>query len=302
MMTYRIQHITKYEYVEAVSLCQNIAHLTPCDDDRQSCESSEIRVDPEPAVTVDRLDYFGNIATYFTVQEPHRELKVTAHHLVAVGPAPYGSNQPTPAWEQVRDRLSGDLSSDWLNAYQFAFDSRAAYQRSEFADYAARSFTPGRPILEAALDLTRRIHGDFVYDPRATTVATPVWEVFENRRGVCQDFAHFEISCLRSLGLPAKYVSGYLSTVPPPGRARLIGADATHAWVSVFCGDIGWIDVDPTNDQIPSDRHILVARGRDYDDVSPVKGVILGGGAHTITVSVDVRPIVPGEVSPTTEV
>ncbi len=301
MMTYRIQHITKYEYVEAVSLCQNIAHLTPCDDDRQSCESSEIRVDPEPAVTVDRLDYFGNIATYFTVQEPHRELKVTAHHLVTVGPAPYGSNQPTSAWEQVRDRLSGDLSPDWLNAYQFAFDSRAAYQRSEFADYAARSFTPGRPILEASLDLTRRIHGDFVYDPRATTVATPVWEVFENRRGVCQDFAHFEISCLRSLGLPAKYVSGYLSTVPPPGRARLIGADATHAWVSVFCGEIGWIDVDPTNDQIPSDRHILVARGRDYDDVSPVKGVILGGGAHTITVSVDVRPVATGEVSPTVE-
>jgi transglutaminase-like putative cysteine protease len=196
----------------------------------------------------------------------------------------------TPPWEEVRDQLARDRSPAWLDAFQFTFDSRYVLAAARYADYAANSFTPGRPILEAALDLTRRIHKAFVYDPRATTLATPVAEVFEKRRGVCQDFAHLMLACLRSLGLAVRYVSGYLSTVPPPGKERLVGADATHAWVSVFCGLGGWIDLDPTNDQIPADRHVLLAWGRDYDDVSPLKGVILGGGQHVVKVSVDVLP------------
>ncbi|HJZ60202.1 MAG TPA: transglutaminase family protein, partial [Gemmataceae bacterium] len=245
---------------------------------------------PDPAVIEERVDYFGNPVSYFTIQEQHRELVVSVSHRVSVRPDPIPRLLATPAWEAVRDRLTRDRGPVWLDAYQFAFDSRDAPADVRFAAYAAPSFPPGRPVLEAALDLTRRIHAEFVYDPRATTLATPVAEVFANRRGVCQDFAHVQLACLRSIGLAARYISGYLSTVPPPGRPRLVGADASHAWVSVFCGDAGWVDLDPTNNQVPGDRHVLIAWGRDYNDVSPLKGVILGGGQHTVKVAVDVTP------------
>lgn len=291
MTEYRIVHNTRYDYSDAVSLCQNVAHLKPRSWFRQRCDRTAVHVTPAPAAIEDRPDYFGNPTTYFMVQEPHRSLTVTANHRIAVQSVDPVDPLSTPPWEAVRDRLPSDRTPAVLDAYQFAFDSRAAFGSPEFAEYAAESFPAGRPILVGALDLTRRIHSDFLYDPRATTVATPVWEVFETRRGVCQDFAHFQIGCLRALGLAARYVSGYLSTMPPPGKPRLVGADATHAWVSVFCGDVGWVDLDPTNDQVPSDRHVLLAWGRDFDDVSPVKGVILGGGHHSVSVSVDVQPV-----------
>lgn len=287
MTRYAVRHVTTYAYTEPVSLCQNVAHLSvrPCD--RQRAEPSVLTVSPEPAVVEERIDFFGNPTHSFSIQEPHRELKVTAAHRVTVLPPPVPDDR-TP-WESVRDRLTRDHSPEWLDACQFAFDSRFAPTEPRYAAFAAASFLPGRAVIDAAAELVHRIHTGFEYDPRATTVSTPVSEVFENRRGVCQDFAHLLLACLRSLGLAARYVSGYLSTVPPPGKPRLVGADATHAWVSLFCGDAGWVDFDPTNDQIPSDRHILLAWGRDYDDVSPLKGVILGGGKHTVTVSVDVR-------------
>ena len=288
MTHYTITHVTTYEYTEPVSLCQNVAHLSVRDCGRQRSEPSVLSISPDPAVTEERVDYFGNPVHYFTIQEPHRELTVRAEHRIAVAPASAGPVE-TPAWEAVRDRLGHDRAPDWLDAHQFAFDSRYAGADPRYADFAAVSFAPGRPVLDAALHLVNRIHAGFVYDPRATTVATPVAKVFETRRGVCQDFAHLLLACFRSLGLAARYVSGYLSTVPPPGRPRLIGADATHAWLAVFCGDAGWVDLDPTNNQIPADRHILLAWGRDYDDVSPLKGVILGGGQHRIKVSVDVQ-------------
>ncbi|OWK36778.1 transglutaminase family protein [Fimbriiglobus ruber] len=291
MIRYHITHETRYSYSDPVSLCQNVAHLRPRVCAGQWCDSSTLEVGPEPAVLDERADYFGNPATYFTVQEQHRELTVTAEHQIRISPGQPPVPAATEPWDVIRDRLPHDRLPDALDAYQFTFDSRYAPTRAAFAAFAAPSFPPGRPILEAALELTGRVFRDFVYDPRATTVATPIGEVFEKRRGVCQDFAHLEIACLRSLGLAARYVSGYLSTVPPPGRPRLVGADATHAWVSLYCGAAGWIDLDPTNNQIPSDRHVLLAWGRDYDDVSPVKGVILGGGAHDVTVSVDVRPV-----------
>ncbi len=287
MTRYTITHVTTYAYTEAVSLCQNVAHLSVRPSDRQRADPSTLAISPEPAVREERTDYFGNPAHHFTIQEPHRQLKVTARHRVTVFP-PLPPADFTP-WEAVRDRLPLDHSPAWLDAYQFTFDSRFAAADPKYAAFAADSFTPGRPMVQAASELVHRIHTGFQYDPRATTVSTPVGEVFENRRGVCQDFAHLLLACLRSLGLAARYVSGYLSTVPPPGKPRLVGADATHAWVSVFCGDAGWVDFDPTNDQIPHDRHVLLAWGRDYDDVSPLKGVILGGGKHTVTVSVDVR-------------
>ncbi|WP_145236757.1 transglutaminase family protein [Urbifossiella limnaea] len=287
-MRYHITHVTTYAYAEAVSLCQNVAHLAPRPSHRQRAESPFLSITPDPAVMEDRVDFFGNPVCYFTVQEPHKELTVSVEHRVSVTPDPVPTH--SPPWEAVRDRLPHDRDPVWLDAYQFVFDSRFIAADRKYADYAAGAFSPGRPIVDAALELMRRVHVDFVYDPRATTLATPVAEVFETRRGVCQDFAHFMLSCLRSLGLAARYVSGYLSTLPPPGKARVVGADATHAWVSLFCGDAGWVDLDPTNDTVPADRHVLLAWGRDYEDVSPLKGVILGGGHHSVKVAVDVRP------------
>jgi transglutaminase-like putative cysteine protease len=290
MTRYRISHTTTYDYSEPVSLCQNVAHLAPRPCPGQRAEGTRLHIAPEPAVIDKREDYFGNPVSYYTIQEPHRKLTVMVSHRMEIVPRQPPAAEATAPWEAVRDRLSADRDAAWLDAYQFVFDSLYSRSDPRYAAYAAPSFPAGRPILAAALDLTRRIHAEFTYDPRSTTLATPVVEVFANRRGVCQDFAHFQIACLRSLGLAARYVSGYLATTPPPGKPRLVGADATHAWVSLFCGDAGWVDLDPTNNLIPGDHHILLAWGRDYEDVSPLKGVILGGGKHTVRVAVDVNP------------
>jgi transglutaminase-like putative cysteine protease len=197
----------------------------------------------------------------------------------------------SPAWETVRDTVPGDHSPDGLDAYQFVFDSTRISSKPALADYGRESFPPRRPLLEAVYDLTTRIHHDFRFDAKATEVTTPVETFFEKRRGVCQDFSHLQIACLRSLGLPARYISGYLRTLPPPGRARLVGADASHAWCSVWCPGVGWVDFDPTNNCLPSDGHITLAWGRDYSDVSPIRGVLLGGAKHTLKVGVDVMPM-----------
>lgn len=287
MTRYSVRHVTTYEYTEPVSLCQNVAHLSVRTCDWQQAEPSVLMISPDPAVFEERVDFFGNPVHYFSIQEPHRKLTVEANHRILVNsPSPPKSTAP---WETIRDRLVRDLSRDWLDAHQFVFDSLFVNADSRYAEFALASFTPNRPILDAALDLVQRIYTGFVYDPRATTIATPVAEVFAMRRGVCQDFAHFLLACFRSIGLAARYVSGYLCSTPPPGSPRLVGADASHAWVSLFCGEQGWIDLDPTNNQIPSNRHILLAWGRDYDDVSPLKGVILGGGQHEVKVAVDVH-------------
>jgi transglutaminase-like putative cysteine protease len=289
---YRITHRTRYRYAEPVTFCQNLIHLTPRPLACQPNPLSTLTVTPEPAVLARQVDYFGNPMAYFALQEPHRELLVEAVHSIRV--LPRFTPPASPPWETVRDRLVEDCAADWLLARQFAFESRYVTAVKEYREYALPSFVPGRPILDAALDLTRRLHTEFTYDPRATTIATPVRDVFRTRRGVCQDFAHLQLAAVRSLGLAARYVSGYLSTTPPPGKPRLVGADASHAWVSVFCGEAGWVDLDPTNNQIIGERHIVLAWGRDYDDVSPVKGVILGGGLHTVEVSVDAEAVSGG--------
>lgn len=287
-MLYQITHTTIYEYSASVTLCQNLAHLTPRETAEQHCRHTLLLVQPQPAVLSSRGDYFGNQLTFFSVQEPHRTLSITASHEVEVFPQAAIDSAQTPAWDAVRDRLRTNRDAASLEAYQFAFPSRNVPFNDELADYARPSFAPSRPLFEAVLELTERIHRDFQYDPESTTVATPVHEVFRQRRGVCQDFSHMQISCLRSLGLAARYVSGYLRTTPPPGQPHLIGADATHAWVSVYCPDIGWLDFDPTNNLQPSDKHLVLAWGRDFEDVSPIKGVILGGEQHSVRVSVDV--------------
>jgi transglutaminase-like putative cysteine protease len=191
----------------------------------------------------------------------------------------------------VRDRFALGQPPWWLEARQFVYESPHVPITKALADYAAPSFSPGRPWLAAVLDLTARVFSQFQYDPTATTVNTPVAQVLQNRRGVCQDFAHLQIGCLRSLGLPARYVSGYLLTAPPAGQQRLVGADASHAWLSAFCPELGWIDFDPTNNQIPTTKHITLAWGRDYSDVCPIKGVLVGGGQHRMRVAVDVVPV-----------
>jgi transglutaminase-like putative cysteine protease len=291
-MMYRATHTTIYDYPEPVSLCHNLAHLAPRPAPWQTCLGTDLVVTPEPAAWTKLTDFFGNPAVFFALQTPHRRLTITARHRLLVGPRPAPVPADTPPWETVRNRLRTDRAPEMLDACRFKFDSRYVQAHRDFAAYAAVSFTPGRPMLEALLDLTGRIHREFTYDPRATTVATPLAQVFAERRGVCQDFAHLQIACLRSLGLAARYISGYLCTTRP-GEERLIGADATHAWLSACCGDAGWLEADPTNDQMPSTKHLILAWGRDYEDVSPIKGVVLGGGKHTVSVSVDVAPVPP---------
>ncbi len=252
---------------------------------------SELCIQPTPATRTERMDYFGNRLCFFTIQEPHKELVVEATSEVAIeGEAALWPHE-SPSWEEVTEALPGDLSPAGLEAYQFAFESPRIRIRPEFASYALQSFTRRQPITEALLDLTARIHRDFRFDAKATNVRTPPEEAFKKRRGVCQDFAHVQIACLRSLNLAARYVSGYLRTYPPPGQPRLVGADVSHAWVSAYCPGIGWLDVDPTNNVVPSNGHVTLAWGRDYGDVSPLRGLILGGGAHTLKVAVDMKPL-----------
>lgn len=288
-MRYRVRHTTTYAYSNAVSVCHNQLHLCPRQCPHQACTFHELMVFPEAAMVSRSLDYFGNPVTYFTLQEPHQALTMTANSVVEVAPVEAPAVGVAPAWEDVRDATRRDRSAAGLEVYQFVFDSPYVAAGEELLAYAAPSFTPRRPLLEAVWDLTERIYTEFTYDPGATAVNTPLHDVMRLRRGVCQDFAHLQIGCLRSLGLPVRYVSGYLVTQPAAGDA-LVGADASHAWLSVHCPGQGWVDVDPTNNLWPSDRHVTVAIGRDYGDVSPIRGVFLGGGDHTMEVVVDVTP------------
>lgn len=289
-MIYRITHNTTYSYKYAVSVGNHVACLTPRCLPYQRCTRHELRIDP-PATVTQRKDYFGNQFSFFTIQEPHKRLVVEAQSEVIVEEERSKLPDRSPPWEEVAATLPNRYDRASLDAYQFVFESSRIRPSPQLASYALKSFTAGRQFLEALLDLNTRIYTDFRFDAKATNVKTSTEEVFRKRCGVCQDFAHLEIACLRSLNLPGRYVSGYLRTYPPPGRPRLVGADASHAWVSAYCPEIGWIDVDPTNNVIPSGNHIAIGWGRDYGDVSPLRGLILGGRDHTIKVAVDVEAI-----------
>jgi transglutaminase-like putative cysteine protease len=284
---YDIRHKTTFSYEELVSVSHHVLHLKPREHPLQTCIDSETIVEPAPAVESVGEDYFGNPIQHLTVQRPHKVLVVDAHARVEVRetecPVAIGQSEP---WEAVRDLLVDEA----LAAYEYAFASPYVVANEEVRDYALQSFQPGRPILAAAMDLTSRIFREFRYRGGVSDVSTPVSEVFAMRQGVCQDFAHLEIACLRSLGLAARYVSGYLLTRPPEGKEKLIGSDASHAWLSVYAGDAGWVDFDPTNNAMPGLDHITFAWGRDYGDVSPINGFIVGGGAHKVSVAVDVGP------------
>jgi transglutaminase-like putative cysteine protease len=291
-MTYKIVHKTTYRYKYPVSVGNHVACLTPRSLSNQRVICHELRISPAAKLT-ERTDYFGNQLRFFTVQEPHKRLVVEARSEVVLDKDATAQDQAheSPRWENIPKVLHDRHDAEALEAFQFSFESPRIRPSSQLASYAMLSFTPGRPFAEALLDLTERIYRDFKFDAKATSVRTSTEEVFRKRRGVCQDFAHLQIACLRSLNLPARYVSGYLRTFPPPGRPRLVGADASHAWVSAYCPDIGWMDVDPTNNVVPSSNHVTVGWGRDYGDVSPLRGLILGGRDHTLKVNVDVMPL-----------
>ncbi len=289
-MIYRVSHLTEYLYGDTVSSSHHQVHLLPRESAHQEIRWEELSVDPMPTRRQDRIDYFGNRSTHLEIQEPHRRLAVLSRSEIEVTtvqpPRPEGS----PPWEIVRDQIRQGRAAHQIEIYEFAFPSPYVLLSQGIADFANHSFTPGRPIVDAAIDLMHRIHADFVYDSTATNVSTPVDEVLAHRRGVCQDFAHLALSCLRVMGLSGRYVSGYLVTAIP-GQPRMVGADASHAWIQVYCSGVGWIDLDPTNDVVPSDKHITVAYGRDFGDVTPLRGVILGGGHHDLRVVVDVAPL-----------
>ena len=290
-MNYSVTHRTLYEYAAPVTVSQHVTRLEPCASSTQACDKFSMTIFPEPVLRKTRPDYFGNRLCFFTIQEIHRRLEISTHSRVAVTARKLPPPESVPAWEQVVSLFRDPVSPEVVEPYQFVFDSSQVRASFELADYALASFARDTPLLVGVADLTRRIFTDFKFDPRATTVATPLEEVWQKRRGVCQDFAHLGIGCLRSLGLPARYVSGYLRTRPPPGQPRRIGADASHAWFRVFCPGTGWVDFDPTNNVQPAEEHIIIAYGRDFDDVSPVAGILTGGGEHVVKVSVDVEEI-----------
>ena len=288
-ITYEVAHVTRYSYTESVSVSHHLARLTPRELAHQARLEHTLDVEPAAAVLSTHTDYFGNDATFFAMQGAHRGLTVASRSRVRLTAREMPEASDTPPWENASDRACLPLE-----AQEALFDSTSQRAAPEFTAYARPSFPAGRPLLEAVSDLTARIHADFTFDPKATTVATSLAEVFRLRRGVCQDFTRFEIACLRSLGIPAMYVSGYLETAPPPGMPRRVGADASHAWLTFHCPGTGWIDVDPTNNLLPSTGHVTLARGLDYGDVSPIRGVILGGGQHSLEVSVDVIRVTDG--------
>lgn len=288
-MKYLITHRTLYEYAAPVTVSHHVTRLEPRASDTQQCEDFSLKIFPEPTVRKTRQDYFGNHLCFFAIQEIHNQLEIVTRSRVTVTARPAPPPESTPPWEQVVNLFRDPVSPEVVEPYQFVFDSSQVRASFELADYALESFSRGAPLLVGAADLTRRIFKDFKFDPHATTVATPLEQVWRQRRGVCQDFAHLGIACLRSLGLPARYVSGYLRTHPPAGQPRLAGADASHAWLRVFCPGPGWVDYDPTNNVQPAEEHVVVAYGRDFDDVSPVAGILTGGGEHEVKVSVDVE-------------
>lgn len=290
-MKYRITHRTTYTYNHPVSVGNHVACLCPRTFVGNRLLGNKLEISPAPADRTERKDYFGNTLCFFAVQEPHKELVVESRSEVTVDGDLRRSTPETPAWEQAAKPLGQTHTAEALDAFQYQFDSPRIQAKPEYAAYARESFVAERPMREALLDFTGRIFRDFKFDSAVTTVRTPTEEVFKNRRGVCQDFAHMQIACLRSIGIAARYVSGYLRTYPPPGRPRLIGADASHAWVSAYCPGFGWFDMDPTNNVAPTDGHVTLAWGRDYGDVSPLRGLILGGGDHKLKVGVDMEPV-----------
>ncbi len=290
-MKYRITHRTTYHYSSQVAVSHHAARLRPRDTETQRCLEFSLSLDPEPDLRTGHVDSFGNEVACFSVQKLHNHFEVVSRSFVSLMPVLQPDPLQTPAWEDVAALFRDPVSADLLDPCQFVYVSPLLVPEVQLRDFALPSFPKGRPVLAATADLFRRIFKEFVFDSKATTISTPLKEVLEKKRGVCQDFAHLAIASLRAMGLPARYISGYLRTHPPAGKPRLQGVDASHAWASCFVPGFGWVDFDPTNNCFTSLDHITVAIGRDFSDVSPVRGIITGGGKHTVGVGVDVEPV-----------
>jgi transglutaminase-like putative cysteine protease len=288
----RIEHETAYDYSARVDLAYHIAYLRPAQSDYQQVETFDLDIDPTASYRSNGRDAYGNERDAFSLYSPHQQLRVRAASCVRVAPRFERFDPATsPIWNEVREDLAYRAGAPFQPEIEFSFGSPFVPVLTQLHAYALPSFPSGQRLLVGALDLMRRIHSDFTYDSKSTEVSTPLAVAFEQRRGVCQDYAHVAIGALRALGLPAAYVSGYLLSTPPAGKERLIGADASHAWVRVWCPVNGWIEFDPTNDCLAGSGHVTLAIGRDYGDVTPVRGVIRGGGRHALAVRVSVLPI-----------
>ena len=290
-MRYRITHTTEFIYEARVGLCYNEARLLPRNLPQQEVLTAGLQIEPMPHDYYERFDYFGNRTAYFSIQQPHDQLLVTAQSEVETSATILEEDSAHLSWEMAREQLRNLGSAEAVDALQFVLDSPSVVTNDLILNYALPSFLPGRSLVDAVHDLMQRIFHEFKYDPEFSTIATPLKDVLEHRSGVCQDFAHLAIGCLRSMGLAARYVSGYIETEPPPGEEKLVGADASHAWFSVYLPGFGWLDFDPTNNQLPGDRHMTVAWGRDFADVTPLKGVAFGSGEHELKVAVDVLAV-----------
>jgi len=297
-MIYDVRHRTLIRYEQLVTEAHHVLHLIPRNTSRQRRIAAALTVEPEPSQLTVNEDYFGNVTHHLTIQAPHQELLIESSSRVEIQAQPLPVNPgASPSWEGVAAALaSGEGKA--IGAQQFIYGSPQIAAAAAVRDYARASFKPSRPVLEVAMDLTERIFDEFEYKGGVSDVSTPVAHVLEIRKGVCQDFAHLEIAALRSFGLAARYVSGYLLTRPPPGQPKLVGADASHAWISVWAGDLGWVDFDPTNGVMPVEEHVTAGWGRDYSDVSPTNGFIVGGGSHEVSVGVDVSPVAAVPVAP----
>lgn len=294
-MIFDISHTTKYNYENGVSFCQNLATLKPKDFKGHRLLDYQLDISPVPVEVSERIDFFENTITRFSIQQFHEELIVTAKSKVDRDYNLQMQNMDLSTCKLITVELAKKLllgiEPDILEARQFILMSPLISKlNTDIRRYAEKSFKPNRPLYEAALELMQRIYTDFDFVPGFSNIATPLEVVMREKKGVCQDFAHIAIACIRSVGLPARYVSGYIETLPPPGKKKLIGTDASHAWFSVFIPTLGWFDFDPTNNQIPKNQHITVAHGRDYYDVPPLKGIIYTTGKNEMEVSVDIRP------------
>lgn len=288
-MIYDIRHVTTYSYESPVSFARCTLRLEPRSGDGQELISHGVEIRPRPAYRTSRRDFFGTLTESVVIEVAHRNLRIDSRSRVSVSRQPPARDAASPAWESIRDIAFEATSLGPSSPVGYVFASPLVPVLRPVSAYAEASFAPGVGILAGAVDLMHRIRTEFRYDPKATVISTPLKEVFDKRHGVCQDFAHVMIAGLRGLGLPAAYVSGYLRTIPPPGQPRLQGADATHAWVSLWCGaGLGWIGLDPTNDLLIANDHILLAIGRDFSDVSPVDGIIVGSPKQKLGVAVDV--------------
>lgn len=293
-MRYRVRHITEYKYGAPVTLCYNMAHLLPRSTEHQRCSSRRIRVTPTPNYSREGVDYYGNATYYFSIQEPHTKLTIDVVSFFDVQDTGHSQlvSEHSLTCGQARAMFATPETEDVRMAKEFLLDSSQIKTSQKLADYAREVFLDDAPLMAAALSFTQKIFTEFTFDATATNVTTPAEQVLEERRGVCQDFAHLAIACIRSVGLAARYMSGYIETLPPPGQEKMVGADASHAWLAVFVPGLGWVEFDPTNNMIPSEQHIVTGWGRDYADVTPLQGVIFeGGDSQALNVSVDVARI-----------